>query len=734
MEKSNRPLVYVPYNAPNSNNNNNNNKNNNQNNEKQDTSSSDDLDKPDKRAPKKRRQHQGYACDKCRERRVGCDRAKPICGQCKDRHKCQYSNHALRLDNISMRQRLDELENTVGWLTSIVANMEQDYQTTVPQFISHAHDVTHSSSSLIPSHHSMSDEQDEKQNKFHGPSVAEWAFGAGWPVLENQHGLTTILTNIKSFDDLSEALRQTVQLVYHTKNTFFPTFDHFAPNSPIPTIKQEDSEDDDDSDDDGDVFSTDTKKFEAVFESLGRYHSQTDSSYESLSAEHILEQDVRTRIIFQHHKCGFPTLVSPSRFEHHFIQGQIKPLVLSSVFSHSVPHACIYHPRLIHLKDFRELGNKFYNHSHDALGIDEPANISNIHQRTFLITYDLDLGRVRRAFLHLGIAIRMCFMLDLHRPEGYLHCKTPFEREQAKRVFWTVWFYDTVIPHFFNDQGHTMRLNQIAIEPPTILPDFDRIEIHQTQFAIRLIEIRKLSVSLSEHLRKEPKTALKKSKPLLWQYYRNVPEHLKFSKKNQIMPNQATIWERRDYFCVLLDYCQCWIDLYRGFVPVGKRGDLSPLELEAIQHTSQAAVASVQLFQAWFQASVQSEDGFDCFFRPYLYHFMSIKGVFSANVSQPGRTPPLVYLSRAHLVLLLQMYRITPTRKSFDESQLEKDMVEFMDTYKISINEVPYQELIDEALVDDPSADGGFSIFSGQVNSEELASRCSSSSSTKSSW
>jgi hypothetical protein len=81
----------------------------------------------------------------------------------------------------------------------------------------------------------------------------------------------------------------------------------------------------------------------------------------------------------------------------------------------------------------------------------------------------------------------------------------------------------------------------------------------------------------------------------------------------------------------LLDYCQCWIDLYRAFLPVGKRDGFSQIELEAMQHTSQAAVASVQLFQAWFQSSVQSEDGFDCFFRPYLYHFMSTKGVFSVS-------------------------------------------------------------------------------------------------------
>ncbi|RCH98791.1 hypothetical protein CU098_008420, partial [Rhizopus stolonifer] len=315
---------------------------------------------PEEQPKKKKRQHIGYAC---RERRVGCDRGKPICGQCKGRHHCQYSNHALRLDNVSMRQRLDELENQVSWLTSFAKNLEQDYRATVPRLQTQAY--PHSCVVQKP----MMDASDELtvacRQETDGPSVYDWAIETGWPVIENADGMKSIFTKI-------------------TKHTF------------------------------------------TLFESLNRYTTAASGTKNSVDGmgnnfdDHYLETDVMARLIYQHHQCGFPILVSPSRFENHYRQGQLKPLVLSSVFSHAVPHACIYHPHLAQIQQFRELGNRFYNHSHDLLGIDEPANLSNIHQRTLLITYDLDLGRVRRAFLHIGIAIRMCFMLNLHRPEGYV--------------------------------------------------------------------------------------------------------------------------------------------------------------------------------------------------------------------------------------------------------------------------------------------------------------------------
>lgn len=388
---------------------------------------------------KKKRQHIGYACDKCRERRVGCDRGKPICGQCKDRYQCQYSNHALRLDNVSMRQRLDELENQVGWLTSFATNLERDYRTSAPQINTHVQVAGSSTVTQLP-------QLPPQQQQIPSSSVVDWAVTTGWPVIENADGMKTILTTIKNFEDLSEALKSTVQLIYnekgnplyrqpngHSTTSFHPI--HLDPTLNAAILNNRAYA----------ITNNEEEHSFTLFESLNRYSSAKNNNFTTSNDDRYLETDVMTRLIHQHHKCGFPTLVSPSRFENHYRQGQLKPLVLSSVFSHSVPHTCIYHPHLTQIQDFRELGNKFYNHSHDLLGIDEPANLSNIHQRTLLITYDLDLGRVRRAFLHIGIAIRMCFMLNLHRLEGYIHCKSAFEREQAKRIFWTVWFYDNMV-------------------------------------------------------------------------------------------------------------------------------------------------------------------------------------------------------------------------------------------------------------------------------------------------
>jgi hypothetical protein len=157
----------------------------------------------------------------------------------------------------------------------------------------------------------------------------------------------------------------------------------------------------------------------------------------------------------------------------------------------------------------------------------------------------------------------------------------------------------------------------------------------QAVFAISLIQVRKLAASISEESRKlEPQALIDQFKTTLGKFYHNLPNHLQFNQRNQILPPDMSIWGRRNYFCILLDYCQCWITLYRAWLPPanlqGER-QLTASENEAILHTSQAAIAIIQLFQNWFQVSIQSEDGFDCFFRPYLYHFMSAKHVLSVS-------------------------------------------------------------------------------------------------------
>lgn len=370
---------------------------------------------------------------RCRERRVGCDRQKPICGQCKDKHFCQYTNHPHRLDNMSMRQRLEGLEDQVGLLTSMVTKIEDDYRSTIPRIQSQV-PLPPSTSIMEISPVGQSSNKEEE-----GPSVYDWAIGIGWPVLEAANGMRSIFTSIKNFEDLSELLRNTIKDTINNITRPLYTDSSFPKKRPSMIILEEPEK---------------TEHSFTLFESLNRYNSHNNNSHQhhphhdNISEDIVLETDIKTRIIQQHHKCGFPTLVRPSRFESHYRQGQLQSLVLSSVFSHSVPHCCIYHPHLTHYRDYKDLGSKFYDYSHDLLAVDEPANLSNIHQRTLLITYDLDVGRVRRAFLHIGIAIRMCFLLDLHRPEGYVSCKTAYEREQAKRIFWSVWFYDNMVHYY----------------------------------------------------------------------------------------------------------------------------------------------------------------------------------------------------------------------------------------------------------------------------------------------
>lgn len=188
----------------------------------------------------------------------------------------------------------------------------------------------------------------------------------------------------------------------------------------------------------------------------------------------------------------------------------------------------------------------------------------------------------------------------------------------------------------FHDQLSTIKLDQISTELPTPLPEFDQIEMDQTIFAISVIQIRKLAASITEESSKiEPRALVDKFRLKLWRFYHCLPNILQFGKCgiNRDLRPDISVWSRRNYFCILLDYCQCWITLYRALLPSATtiHGALTPNETEAILHTSQASVAIIQLFQNWFQSSIQSDEGFDCFFRPYLYHFMSAKHVFSVS-------------------------------------------------------------------------------------------------------
>lgn len=95
-----------------------------------------------------------------------------------------------------------------------------------------------------------------------------------------------------------------------------------------------------------------------------------------------------------------------------------------------------------------------------------------------------------------------------------------------------------------------------------------------------------------------------------------------------------------------------------------------------------------------------------------------------------GRSSALVSTSRACLVLLLNLYQITPTKRSFDESHVENSLLDILRKQQISLNETLRQEIVNEALQDDTNADGGWSIFSIAFDDDDDESKSGTSSSS----
>ncbi|KAI9010438.1 hypothetical protein CLU79DRAFT_455263 [Phycomyces nitens] len=583
------------------------------------TQNSDDT--PRESEPKKRRQQSGYACNKCRERRVGCDRNKPFCGQCRKSWECKYSNDGPKSDNISMRQRLDDIQATVQTMSGSLGSIEQKYHNTISRLLvqiqPQAQQGAVGQKGGVISNQALLPDLSEL-------TVAGWATHIGWPVVTKSDGTQSIQTNFHILEDLKDAMRQAVRMN-----------DAYYSPSPLSYIIREES-----------PTSQTRRRVNnllsfSLFERLGRLDRPEDQynvDNKSIKPNEIMPKNLAEKLVHQNHQCGFPILVSPVRFEAYHSQGRISPLVISSVLSHAVPHIYNYHPNVLWLHNSEQLGEIFYKYSREALQYDE-ATLTNIHQRTLLITYDLDIGRVERAYLHLGIAARMCFSLDLHTLKGYIKCKSPFEREQAKRIFWTVWFLDSMVPQLYKKPS-SIDPSTITVEPPTVLPDFSFTEAEQARFVISIIGIRRLSSELTisqnkaEIIEDAEIDTLKADEERLREFYRTLDPQNRYAYANQMTGLKTTQWSRRTFYCVLLDFCQCWITLYRPYLPVDS-DELTEINREAILRTSQAAVATAILFDRWFSASIESLDGFDCFFRPYLYHYMS--AIQTLKVSDLGQ-------------------------------------------------------------------------------------------------
>lgn len=361
-----------------------------------------------------------------------------------------------------------------------------------------------------------------------------------------------------------------------------------------------------------------------VFEKLNRYqdnsHSFEPMQYDSSI---IINERVLEEAVVKYADCGFPVFVTPTRWPDRY------PLCTSE-FSQST-NATIYCTSNIH-------GSRFHRHRDE--GIEQlvdlafpivhdtdlgSLSVELIWKLFYQVSYDLDYGSIEKAYLNIGIMARACFALDLHVPAGYSECKDIFAKEQAKRLFWCTWLFDSLVPQFFGLPA-LMNPEDIRIDLPCIIEGMNHYEVERTEYVRYIIKARMISrqiyqakatLNSQEVAHVMPK--VNSLEQVLRAFHEGLPSWIKQEETGS--PVAETTWGRRIRYCTLIENCTNWITLYRQFLPpLGDLRSLTHLEKLALSRCSESANTLQTLFIAWLAPTFQETD---CMFRPYLYHYMA---------------------------------------------------------------------------------------------------------------
>ncbi|ORY99957.1 hypothetical protein BCR43DRAFT_128209 [Syncephalastrum racemosum] len=560
-------------------------------------------------AVKRRRQRPGYACDSCRTRQIGCNRGHPTCDQCDQRRiKCVYSNDTYGRENSSRMQEL---------------------QTQIQQLWSELSDLEHEKNQLLVT-------RKNKSPSLPPPATAclvSWAAKHGWPT-HVVDGLYSIHTNITTLHDLRVFL---VRALCHLHTTHMPFSPFDQPHlRPDPT-------------DAGAL---------CAFKCLGRFESPTKSSsqhgpcgttQQTPRLDELMSMDI-VRLLAGYEECFLPLSDHPSLLVQRYCANTLPQALLFAILAHALPHAAVYHPHLLppHWSITKAKAAAQVLCERADLDDFEPTLIG-IHHRLYLTLYHLDVGRVQRAFIQLGLLIRHCFALNLHLPNT-LRTWPVEERKLAIHLFWNVWYIDSLVPLFYG-QPSVMREHEIASCP-----------LERDDPLAQMIVARQLLLAhpIADDLHA---------------FYRLLPRKAKFETVVCHPSSPSSIWASRALHGVLLDYCQAWITFF-------KTEDNTPPP-----HVTQAAVAIMYICETW---CTQPRYGFDCFFRSFLFHFISAVHVFKDN--------SLATASKTALVRMLTFYKTTPTFNSFGESALAKQIESTMTEYNIQADACDPQHLIQAGL------------------------------------
>ncbi|KAG2186240.1 hypothetical protein INT43_002678 [Umbelopsis isabellina] len=613
-----------------------------------------------------RQRRPGFSCDTCRKRRVRCDRTHPVCNRCRGKRVCSYP------DSSRFRKKKDSSDSSSPSPTQTLQRpMIHPRRPTKPTFrVLHRRSISPSPipasaraypspttpktpiSSDLPTNRlakrqrclSFSSDEDisvytsqivdtESQLQLSRITqdglLIELLAATGWQIIPLGNGVVRFETNIDSLEQLRSIIFTTMNLLERNGNM-------------MPTQM-------------GDPFNIATNANQhmhiqrrlpqgishvSLFERLamltrpGAWHPDMSSNLpaQQLSTDkHMMTITARHFPHYVNHlsECTlpFPMLIWPQD-----TQKKYSKAILVSLLGYMVPHYCFWHSwsplgRTVHYH--RDCGKHYFDKAN--LLSEDATDVPAIFQHLMCIAREYDRGNMQSAYLTMGIAMSLCFSLNLHLKEGYDRFTDPYDREFAKRVFWSLWWYDTTVPQLYSSPA-VIDPDEVTADYPLAIEEFDSLEKAKATYINIVLKGRRISRVLAKRMKsrkpeidelEELQFLLEQEKEICLNYRTNHNYISIYNLRRPAVMND--IWRRRTLCMAMCDHCVNWLSLYQRHLPSETRTEpLSYLQVLAIRVCSEAADTLTALFDAWFTSCGLN---FDCLFRPFSGHLsMGIKG------------------------------------------------------------------------------------------------------------
>ncbi|KAG2188387.1 hypothetical protein INT44_001140 [Umbelopsis vinacea] len=672
-----------------------------------------------------RQRRPGFSCDTCRKRRVRCDRSHPVCNRCRGKRTCTYpSTNRTRKKSSQPSSSEDSPthENRIVYTNSprrpvkpstrAVHRRSASPTPLSPSVLAYPSPNTPESTTLTPKSSmspnvpsaffkrqrriSFSSEEDMKTlitntetqiqlyQDSHEDLLVQLLQATGWEIYPIGNGVVRFETNIGNTEQLRTLLTRTLDILHDKGNGMsMPVSDPFG------------------------LHSSATRRTQlqrrlpqgiyhlSLFERLsmitrpGAWHPDMSSTppLQQLSTDkHIMVITPKHIPHYIKHWCGcglpFPLILSPIKDFNNASQSRIKRDRLISILSYMIPHFCFWHswsPLGQSVHYHRECG-KTYQKNAEIL-FDDPGDINQLFHLLMSVSRDYDRGNMQSAYLTMGVSISLCFNLNLHKRHGYDRYTDPHEKEFAKRIFWSLWWFDTTVPQLYSSPA-VIDPEDVTAEYPDILADYDHDERLQVKYMQLVIQSRRLNRILAKRMKdrsaefdeEDELDFLFEQDQELRSYYHTHHSTLAIQKLQNTVIMQD-MWRRRTLCLSMADYCMNWLSLYQRHLPSATHTEpLSELHNLALRVCSEAADILTALFDAWFSACGLN---FDCVFRPCLFHFLGSITIHKYLIVCPWVSHDRVSKSIQSVKLMLRLYMKTPMQNLFPKSHIYIDINAF---------------------------------------------------------